>query len=165
MVVVGMSMGAASSIVAAARGKEWIDMVVAESPFASLHDVVLNHVNNWIERKRPRVGTLCDLLSYGTPSLVSAVTSYAQWRANADTEFKWPIDIVHEISPHPLLLIHGTGDPICPFSHAERLYAAAGEPKSFWRHETSAHAIAFFTTSKQLYHSTIHNFIQAHARK
>ncbi len=33
----------------------------------------------------------------------------------------------------PLLLIHGTEDEVIPFSHGERLYAAASEPKEhFW---------------------------------
>jgi abhydrolase domain-containing protein 17 len=31
----------------------------------------------------------------------------------------------------PILLIHGTDDQVIPFSHGQRLYAAAAEPKSF----------------------------------
>ncbi len=40
-----------------------------------------------------------------------------------------PIDVVHQISPRPLLLIHGEYDPLIPLSHARALYARAGQPK------------------------------------
>lgn len=38
------------------------------------------------------------------------------------------IDRIGEIEA-PILILHGTADPVTPFAHAERLYAAAPEPK------------------------------------
>lgn len=40
-----------------------------------------------------------------------------------------PADVVENISPRPLLLIHGERDPLIPVSHARELYARAREPK------------------------------------
>jgi pimeloyl-ACP methyl ester carboxylesterase len=39
----------------------------------------------------------------------------------------------------PVLLSHGTADTVVPFSHGERLFAAAGEPKRFVRMEGHGH--------------------------
>jgi fermentation-respiration switch protein FrsA (DUF1100 family) len=36
---------------------------------------------------------------------------------------------VSQLSPVPLLLIHGTGDSVMPYEYSERLYAEAKEPK------------------------------------
>jgi fermentation-respiration switch protein FrsA (DUF1100 family) len=40
-----------------------------------------------------------------------------------------PLDCVDKIAPRPLLIIHGDRDETVPVGHAERLYAAAGDPK------------------------------------
>jgi len=40
-----------------------------------------------------------------------------------------PIDYVAQISPRPLLLVHGSQDEVVPVSHSHKLYAQAGEPK------------------------------------
>jgi dipeptidyl aminopeptidase/acylaminoacyl peptidase len=39
------------------------------------------------------------------------------------------IGAVRMISPRPFLIVHGTSDQTVPFSHAGRLFKAAGEPK------------------------------------
>ncbi len=41
-------------------------------------------------------------------------------------------DAVAELSPMPLILIHGSGDQVVPAHHSEQLYAAAGAPKELW---------------------------------
>lgn len=43
-----------------------------------------------------------------------------------------PKQSVHKISPIPLIIIHGTQDRVVSYSHAEKLYEAAKEPKSLW---------------------------------
>src|ERR1051325_851564 len=50
---------------------------------------------------------------------------------------------VGALAPMPLLLLHGTADAVIPYSHSERLYAKAGEPKRLVRIEGGAHAEAF----------------------
>jgi fermentation-respiration switch protein FrsA (DUF1100 family) len=39
----------------------------------------------------------------------------------------------------PVLITHGTADLTVPFSHGERLFAAANEPKEFIRREGEGH--------------------------
>jgi hypothetical protein len=49
------------------------------------------------------------------------------WTLPADRE---PLDRIARISPVPLLIIHSREDAIIPYAHGERLFAAAGEPKT-----------------------------------
>jgi len=39
------------------------------------------------------------------------------------------LEAVAKLSPRPLLIVHGTKDPMVPFSHSEKLFDAAKEPK------------------------------------
>jgi len=43
-----------------------------------------------------------------------------------------PRDYVGKIAPRPLLLLHGEKDSLIPLSHAQQLYANAGEPKTLY---------------------------------
>jgi pimeloyl-ACP methyl ester carboxylesterase len=43
-----------------------------------------------------------------------------------------PDDAAALIAPIPLLIIHGDNDEFFPVDHAERIYAAANEPKELW---------------------------------
>ncbi|MFZ2259310.1 MAG: alpha/beta hydrolase [Luteococcus japonicus] len=38
-----------------------------------------------------------------------------------------PVDVVAEIAPRPLLIVHGTHDHVIPVEHAHRLADAAGD--------------------------------------
>jgi len=51
-----------------------------------------------------------------------------------------PEETVGNISPVPLLIVHGDADHYFPVEHAERLYAAAGEPKELWIEPGFGHA-------------------------
>jgi len=51
-----------------------------------------------------------------------------------------PIENVGNIPGIPILLIHGTEDPIVSHSHGERLYQVAREPKSLVLIESGGHA-------------------------
>lgn len=39
---------------------------------------------------------------------------------------------VRKVSPIPLLIIHGSADPVIPFRFGEEIYRRAAEPKTFW---------------------------------
>jgi len=56
-----------------------------------------------------------------------------QWLAlvAVDNRFS-PLPSMQDISPIPLLVIHGEEDRIVPPEHARRLYDAAREPKQLW---------------------------------
>ncbi len=115
--VIGFSMGAATAIMAAARVRE-IRAVVADSPFATLKEVLASAFRNF----------------YHIPYF--PVLSMAVWingrLVGADVAGARPLDVVARISPKPLMLIHGEADRIIPVSDSVLLYEAAGEPKELW---------------------------------
>jgi len=51
-----------------------------------------------------------------------------------------PCELAARVSPIPLLIVHGDADPYLPVEHAERLYAAAAEPKAIWIEPGFGHA-------------------------
>ncbi|MHB8536379.1 MAG: alpha/beta hydrolase [Sulfuricaulis sp.] len=54
-----------------------------------------------------------------------------------------PAAAVAQISPIPLLIIHGDDDPIVPVANGERLFALAREPKQLWIVPKDGHIEAF----------------------
>jgi uncharacterized protein len=54
-----------------------------------------------------------------------------------------PLGAVAQVSPIPLLVIHGDADAIVPVHHAYRLYEKACEPKELWIVEGGGHIGAF----------------------
>lgn len=68
--------------------------------------------------------------------------------------FQWPLSLlmpdrdsperwIARLAPVPVLIVHGDADPVVPFDHARRLFAAAGDPKRLWRVEGGGHIEAF----------------------
>jgi fermentation-respiration switch protein FrsA (DUF1100 family) len=53
-----------------------------------------------------------------------------------------PAEAAAQISPVPLLIVHGDMDPYFPPEHARQLYAAAREPKELWLLPGMGHAEA-----------------------
>jgi pimeloyl-ACP methyl ester carboxylesterase len=51
-----------------------------------------------------------------------------------------PAEAAARIAPTPLLIVHGDADGYFPVEHAERLYAAAHEPKELWIEPGFGHA-------------------------
>jgi pimeloyl-ACP methyl ester carboxylesterase len=51
-----------------------------------------------------------------------------------------PTEVVGRIAPTPLLIVHGDADHYFPVEHAEKLYAAAREPKELWIEPGFGHA-------------------------
>lgn len=72
--------------------------------------------------------------------------------------FQWPLSwtvsdaynpsaAVGDISPIPLLIIHGDQDSIVPLHHGQRLFELAREPKQFWIVPGGGHIQAFQKTA------------------
>ena len=51
-----------------------------------------------------------------------------------------PAEAAAQISPVPLLIVHGEKDHYFPPEHARQLYVAAGEPKELWLMPDMGHA-------------------------
>ena len=61
----------------------------------------------------------------------------------------------------PLLLLHGTADVVIPYSHSERLFAKAGEPKRLVKIEGGAHTEAFTPRFGGVYRELLIDFFDA----
>jgi len=101
-VVFGHSLGGAIGISAAAQRKA-VRAVIAESTFPSYRRIA---------------GEAAPLLAPFVPLFVAAGND--------------PIDVLKDLPPRPLLVIHGEDDPIVPAKLGRELYDAASEPKQLW---------------------------------
>jgi len=61
-----------------------------------------------------------------------------------------PINYIAQISPRPLLLVHGSQDETVEVSHARRLYARAGEPKQLAIVEGAGHRLRHSEAAMEL---------------
>jgi fermentation-respiration switch protein FrsA (DUF1100 family) len=128
VVVLGVSLGAGSAILAAADDPS-IDAVVAESPFSSMQDYIQQLTEQNLDRTR--VGQLVPNAVWSTwwPSLVVGFTT---WRIGVP-DLVAPIDVIGRIAPRPVLLIHGTADTAFVPAHSVRLFEQARAPhRDLW---------------------------------
>jgi uncharacterized protein len=143
--LLGFSMGGAVAIAAAADDAR-VRAVCADSAFADPIDVL----DDGVER----------VLRVPGPLLTRpATTVLARRRAVRLTDFR-PVDVVGRIAPRPLLLIHGGRDASVGVGHAERLLAAAGEPKRLWLVPEAIHCGAYFI-DRATYVAEIATFFEA----
>ncbi|WP_409484344.1 alpha/beta hydrolase [Arsenicicoccus dermatophilus] len=126
--VVGFSMGAAVSILVAARDPR-VRRVVADSPFADLHGVISAAARSLRLPPVPLV------------ELVDRVTRLRYGYAFDEVE---PVEVVSDIAPRPLLIVHGTDDEVIPVEHSHRLAAAAGPGTRLHLVEGVGHCEAYF---------------------
>ena len=54
-----------------------------------------------------------------------------------------PLRVIAQVTPIPVLIIHGEKDPVVPVNHAWQLYQAAGQPKDLWIIPGGGHIDAF----------------------
>ena len=127
--LMGFSMGAAVAI-ATAPLSQAVRAVIADSGFAELRTILVTY-----------------LQQHGIPRLIaSGLATLIIWTAGLrlgchlpDAD---PLRWVNQISPRPLLLIHGGQDQGIPVSDARRLYKAAGDPKELWVVSEAGHRCA-----------------------
>ena len=135
----GISMGAASLLLAAAR-EPAIRAVVSDSAYADAAPL--------LEREIPKrtVAVVGRIPGVFAPSaLVMARILYG-----VDLFAARPVDSIARIAPRPLLLIHGAADDYVPISNFQQLDAAARSPRtaqvSTWVVPNTRHAQAFKKT-------------------
>ena len=73
------------------------------------------------------------------------------------------MDVIGEISPRPLLIIHEAGDSAVPVDYSVRNFTAARQPKELWLVPSSRHAEAQ-TTAKLEYQNKVIRFLEAALR-
>lgn len=108
--VVGFSMGASTAILTAATDNR-VDLLVLDSPFATMSEVVASAYRR--HRLPPRMLLpIADLVTRAR---------YGYWFGQVR-----PVDVIAALAPRPILLLHGEADRIIPVEHARALAAAAG---------------------------------------
>jgi fermentation-respiration switch protein FrsA (DUF1100 family) len=111
--VMGFSVGAATALLAT-PGNDDIDAVVSDSCYADLAGIMAREF-------RARTGFPEFFL---TPSMFMIKIFYG-----VDFYAVKPVDYVADISPRPILFIHGAEDTFVPTENAPRLYKASGNPQ------------------------------------
>ncbi len=117
----GQSLGGAVAVVAAARDKR-VKGLVVESAFSSYRDEAA-----YVLRRNP--------LTY----LVSWPLSRLLIRRGLD-----PADYIAELSPRPVLIIHGAADRTVPCEMGRELAERAAEPKELWLVDEAGHTGAIY---------------------
>jgi fermentation-respiration switch protein FrsA (DUF1100 family) len=112
--VLGFSLGAVTSLMAAAEDKD-INAVVSDSSFADLNDIMDAEFSN--RTKAPRF--------FLRPILFMIRIMYG-----VDFTAIRPVDCVGKIAPRPILFIHGEADEVIPVAHAYRLFQASPNPEN-----------------------------------
>jgi fermentation-respiration switch protein FrsA (DUF1100 family) len=125
----GYSMGAATTIIAAARREE-IRAVVADSSFADLRKVLRMAFRQLTHLPPSPSMELAEIL----------ILMRAGYRISSVR----PVDHVGKIAPRPILIIHGDCDIVAPVGDAYALYEAAGKPKELWITEGTGHCGTYF---------------------
>lgn len=126
--IFGVSMGAATSIRAMVTDPR-IEAGVFEAGWSNLSDLYSEIIEQYL----------------GVPSfLLLPLTSWIlELRTGIDMETLNPEDMLADIAPRPVFIIHCTGDDLIGISHGERNYAAANEPKEWWQSSCQNHARAW----------------------
>lgn len=122
--VMGFSMGAATSMIVMANDKR-IQAGAFSGGYANSMDVLAEQAK----------------IIYGLPRfpLMPVVEKFFEWRGQLDSDEINPEKYIAQISPRPVYIMHGTADKTVGFHHGERLFAAAKEPKLFWKAEGGGH--------------------------
>jgi fermentation-respiration switch protein FrsA (DUF1100 family) len=111
--VIGFSLGAVTALLAAAEDND-IAAVVSDSSYADLNDMMEPEFE-----KRTKAPTI-----FLYPILFMIKIIYG-----VDFAAIRPVAVVSEITPRPILFIHGSADATIPVSHASRLFEAAQSPQ------------------------------------
>jgi uncharacterized protein len=133
--VMGASMGASIGMVAAAQIPE-LEVIVALSPYSSLVDVVGDRAQEMYSLP-PR--PTADLVIWW----MNLYTGYNVYASN-------PQQAATRISDRPVLVIHGTADPVIPVASVERIQAVAGDNFTFWIEEGVGHETDGYTRSQRM---------------
>ncbi|MDQ2085087.1 alpha/beta hydrolase [Herbivorax sp. ANBcel31] len=124
IILFGVSMGASTSILAAAESQD-VDAVIADSPFSDLTMYLNENLSVW--SNLPSIPF--DKTTLLAVKLVSGV----------DTNDVSPVDDIDKISPRPVLLIHSTDDETIPAKHSRLLKDASDSTVELWETSGASH--------------------------
>jgi uncharacterized protein len=144
MGILGISMGGATAVLAAAKDKR-LRAVVDDSGFSDAPRVIAAAFEHFVH----------------LPAFPFAPISVgiADLRAGIDVSRVRPMDVIAAISPRPVLIIHEQGDAVVPVENSLRNFAAAHQPKQLWLVPGSGHGQAQIV-AKSEYASKVTDFFE-----
>lgn len=142
--VISTSVGATATIIAAAKDRN-IDGVIAENPLTRPEALFSTHVMGALEYvcgRTPKMNVLTRWLGRVMVAIflirIGAVQKNALW-----PNHRGAVDVVHEISPRPILILHGSQDKIVPVEHGIEIFQAAKQPKDLWICQGAVHCALY----------------------
>jgi uncharacterized protein len=143
--VLGISMGGSTAILSAAKDKR-IGAVVDDSGFSDAPRVIAASFEHFIH-----------LPAFPFAPLTIAIADY---RAGIDVNRVRPMDVISQLSPRPVLIIHETNDAVVPADNSLRNFAAARQPKELWLVPGTGHAHAH-TAAQSEYEERVTRFFKS----
>jgi uncharacterized protein len=144
MGILGISMGGATAVLAAAKDKR-LRAVVDDSGFSDAPHVIAAAFEHFVH-----------LPAFPFAPIAVGI---ADLRAGIDVSRVRPVDVIAGISPRPVLIIHEQGDTVVPVENSLRNFAAAQQPKQLWLVPGSGHGQAQ-TVAKSEYASKVTDFFE-----
>jgi len=88
------------------------------------------------------------------------LTWAVQWplALSIDDRFR-PVDVIGDLAPMPVLIMHGEADRVVPVHHGRALFEAARQPRDLWLVEQGGHIRALADPGMQ---SRLANWLRAH---
>lgn len=122
IILFGQSLGGAVATYVAAHSpqRQYIQALIIDSTFSSYRRIAREALSGWW------------------------VTWPFQWPLAFTIDDSYsPLKAIPQVSPIPLLVIHSEKDPVIGVHHAQKLHAAAREPKTLWLLPDGAHIQTF----------------------
>ena len=140
----GLSLGGSTTLMAAAADP-LIKAVVDDSGFSDAPKVIESSFEHFI----------------GLPAFPFApiTVQLVRLRTGINANEIRPMDAMARISPRPVLIVHCMEDKVVPPDNSDRNYAAAREPKQFWRISEGGH-IAGHKVVPQEYERRVAQFFE-----
>lgn len=151
VVAYGCSLGGSAAIIAAARDSS-INGIIVEASLSSFEDFVADKANR-------RLGKLGLKANWATSIWGRAVVAMSRWRMGLE-DYERPEDVIDQIAPRPLLLIHGGQDPWVIEAHADRLVERSNQTADYWLIEEAGHCDGYSIREAE-YRARVDGFIEA----
>ncbi|GAM23591.1 hypothetical protein SAMD00019534_067660 [Acytostelium subglobosum LB1] len=140
LIVTGISMGAASVVVACSKDRELIDGVIAEACYSHPKDAWQHNIERNLKegvKAFASISALSKVLPTSIPkwlmdAILSTTMSVILRSEHNLHESDVPVHHIANISPKPVMLIHNTRDNVVPYRNSLALIEAAREPKELW---------------------------------
>ena len=123
IIVFGQSLGGALAVhaVRQSRYKSHVKAVVLDSAFSSFKAIAREQLNrSWVMR----------------PFSITVGIAVHE-------DISSPMQAIAALAPIPILIVHSREDAVIPLHHAQRLFAAAAEPKTLWIAPRGRHVAVF----------------------